>query len=72
MAGREQLTQAIRASMHEHFGINVVVDLVEPGTLPRTSSGKLSRSLSRQGYFERLARTSAPRTASGASTRKSA
>lgn len=54
-AGRERLVHDIWSLMHEHFGINVVVDLVKPGTLPRTSSGKLSRSLSRQGYFERHA-----------------
>jgi len=52
---REQLIHAIWALMHENFGINVLIDLVKPGTLPRTSSGKLSRSQSRKGYFERLA-----------------
>ena len=50
---RDELIHAIRALMHEHFGINVLIDLVKPGTLPRTSSGKLSRTLSRKGYFER-------------------
>ena len=53
-ASGAQLIGAIRAAMHEHFGISVVVDLVRPGTLPRTTSGKLSRSMSREGYFERL------------------
>ncbi len=62
---REQLTHAIWSLMHEHFGINVIVDLVKPGTLPRTSSGKLSRSLSRQGYFERLAKGREPETTAG-------
>lgn len=52
---REQLIHAIWALMHENFGINVLIDLVKPGTLPRTSSGKLSRSQSRKGYFDRLA-----------------
>ena len=51
---REDLIHSIWALMHENFGINVLIDLVKPGTLPRTSSGKLSRSLSRTGYFERL------------------
>ena len=39
--------------MHEHFGINVIIDLVRPGTLPRTSSGKLSRFQSKQAFLER-------------------
>lgn len=51
---REDLIHSIWALMHENFGINVLIDLVKPGTLPRTSSGKLSRSLSRSGYFDRL------------------
>jgi len=51
---REGLIHSIWALMHENFGINVLIDLVKPGTLPRTSSGKLSRTLSKQGYFERL------------------
>jgi len=51
----EGLIHTIWELMHENFGINVKVDLVKPGTLPRTSSGKLSRSLSRQGYFDRQA-----------------
>jgi fatty-acyl-CoA synthase len=71
-ASREALTHAIWSLMHEHFGINVEVDLVKPGTLPRTSSGKLSRSQSRQGYFERHAKRSVAQTASGASVRKTA
>lgn len=53
---RESLLQQIRSLTHENFGINVVVELVTPGTLPRTSSGKLSRTQSRKGYFERRAR----------------
>lgn len=63
---RGGLIHAIWALMHEHFGINVLIDLVKPGTLPRTSSGKLSRTLSRKGYFERCglpyAETSVSRT----------
>jgi fatty-acyl-CoA synthase len=50
---RDKLTHRITRLMHEHFGINVIIDLVRPGTLPRTSSGKLSRFQSRQGYLER-------------------
>ncbi|MBT8052689.1 MAG: fatty acyl-AMP ligase [Xanthomonadales bacterium] len=50
---RNELTHAITALMHEHFGINVIIDLVRPGTLPRTSSGKLSRFQSREAFLDR-------------------
>ena len=50
---RYLLTHAITELMHEHFGINVIIDLVRPGTLPRTSSGKLSRFQSREAFLER-------------------
>ncbi len=52
---RKDLTQRITRLMHEHFGINVIIDLVRPGTLPRTSSGKLSRFKSREAYLDRQA-----------------
>ena len=50
---RYRLTHAITELMHEHFGINIIIDLVRPGTLPRTSSGKLSRFQSREAFLER-------------------
>jgi fatty-acyl-CoA synthase len=50
---RTQMKQRITELMHEHFGINVIIDLVRPGTLPKTSSGKLSRFQSRQAFLER-------------------
>ena len=43
----------ISRSIHAHFGINVRIDLTPRGTLPRTSSGKLSRSQSKQDYLAR-------------------
>jgi fatty-acyl-CoA synthase len=52
-SARSSLSHAITELMHEHFGINVVIDLVRPGTLPRTSSGKLSRFQSREAFLER-------------------
>jgi fatty-acyl-CoA synthase len=67
---RDQLIHAIWALMHENFGINVLIDLVKPGTLPRTSSGKLSRSQSRKGYFERLAARQSDRVIPEAGSRK--
>ncbi len=50
---RDRLAHEITELMHEHFGINVVIDLAKPGTLPRTSSGKLSRFQSREAFLER-------------------
>ena len=50
---RERIVGEISRAIHEHFGINVLIDLAPRGTLPRTSSGKLSRSQSRQEYVAR-------------------
>jgi len=52
-ASRDRLSHDITKMMHEHFGINVTIDLVRPGTLPKTSSGKLSRFQSRRGFLDR-------------------
>lgn len=38
---------------HANFGIQVFVDVVEPGVLARTSSGKLSRSRTKTDFYER-------------------
>jgi fatty-acyl-CoA synthase len=67
---RDELLHASWAQMHENFGINVLIDLVKPGTLPRTSSGKLSRSQSRAGYFERLAESGQALVKPGTGNRK--
>ena len=50
---RDQLTQQISQLIHMHFGVNVIIDLVKSGSLPRTTSGKLSRFRSRDDYLER-------------------
>lgn len=50
---RAELVQRISELIHTHFGVNVVIDLVRSGSLPRTTSGKLSRFRSREDYFER-------------------
>ena len=50
---RLHIIEEISRSIHAHFGINVVIDLTPRGTLPRTSSGKLSRSQSKQDYLAR-------------------
>jgi len=50
---RQDITENISRSIHVHFGISVLIDLTPRGTLPRTSSGKLSRSQSKQDYMAR-------------------
>lgn len=50
---RLQIVEEISSSIHAHFGINVEIDLTPRGTLPRTSSGKLSRSQSKQDFLAR-------------------
>jgi fatty-acyl-CoA synthase len=50
---RQHIVEEISQSIHAHFGINVQIDLTPRGTLPRTSSGKLSRSQSKQDYLAR-------------------
>jgi len=50
---RLHIIKDISRSIHAHFGINVLIDLTPRGTLPRTSSGKLSRSQSKQDYLAR-------------------
>lgn len=50
---RQHIIADISRSIHAHFGINVLLDLAPRGTLPRTSSGKLSRSQSKQDYLAR-------------------
>jgi fatty-acyl-CoA synthase len=50
---RLHIIEEIGKSVHEHFGIHVLIDLTPRGTLPRTSSGKLSRSQSKQDYLAR-------------------
>jgi fatty-acyl-CoA synthase len=45
----DRLHEAIAAE----FGIKCLIELVPPHTLPRTSSGKLSRSIARKEFLER-------------------
>ena len=44
----DRLTRLVRIEM----GIDCYVELVPPHTLPRTSSGKLSRSKARQNFMD--------------------
>jgi fatty-acyl-CoA synthase len=50
-AERAALRDAIRSKVRSITGMNCVVELVPPRTLPRTSSGKLSRSKARTLYL---------------------
>jgi fatty-acyl-CoA synthase len=53
---RAALVQRIRGELLEELGIACLIELVPRHTLPRTSSGKLSRSATRSGYLERQAK----------------
>ncbi len=53
-ARRAALVRRMHRLIHETLGIDGVIELVPPHTLPRTSSGKLSRSAARRDYLRRL------------------
>lgn len=48
---RERLREEIRERVRSITGVNCVIELVPPRTLPRTSSGKLSRAKARSLYL---------------------
>lgn len=50
-AERQRLREAIRERVRSVTGMNCVIELVPPRTLPRTSSGKLSRAKARNLYL---------------------
>jgi fatty-acyl-CoA synthase len=52
---RAALVERLQAAILEAMGIRCAIELVPPHTLPRTSSGKLSRAGAREGYLKRLA-----------------
>ena len=54
VAEREQLMSQVQSSVYASFGVHCLVDLVPPRTLPKTSSGKLSRDAARRGFLERV------------------
>lgn len=55
---RAALVQRLQRLVYQEYGVDCLVDLVPPHTLPRTSSGKLSRSSARKDYLRRVAATS--------------
>lgn len=50
---RQSLVNRLQQMIYMAFGVNCLVELVPPHTLPRTSSGKLSRFAARQGFLKR-------------------
>jgi fatty-acyl-CoA synthase len=50
-AERARLRDAIREKVRSITGMNCIIELVPPRTLPRTSSGKLSRAKARTQYL---------------------
>lgn len=50
---RQSLTYRLQRLVYSAFGVHCLVELVSPHTLPRTSSGKLSRAAARQGFMDR-------------------
>ena len=48
------LSHRLHRKIHEELGINCLIELVPKHTLPRTSSGKLTRSAARADYLRRL------------------
>ncbi len=50
---REQLIEELKPIVYKELGIDCFVELIPPRTLPRTSSGKLSRSRAREDFLKR-------------------
>ena len=52
-AKQRELTERITSIVREELGIDCTIELVSAHTLPRTSSGKLSRAGTRRDYLKR-------------------
>jgi len=52
---RADLKDRLHGLVREEFGIDCLIELVPRNTLPRTTSGKLSRSGARKEYLKRVA-----------------
>lgn len=50
---RRKLVERLQRAIYQEMGIECHIELVAPRTLPRTSSGKLSRSRTRQDFLMR-------------------
>ena len=51
---RDDLTQRLRSRIHKELSIPCYIELIAPRTLPRTSSGKLSRSRAKADFLKRV------------------
>ena len=51
---RVRLMERLHGMVRQELGIDCFIELVPPHTLPRTSSGKLSRSGARQDFLKRV------------------
>lgn len=51
-AGRERLAAEAAGTLRARHGVEALIVLVPPGSLPHTSSGKLSRALARSRYLK--------------------
>jgi fatty-acyl-CoA synthase len=54
----EALSIRLQQAINAEFGIHCLIELVPPHTLPRTSSGKLSRSMARSDFLRRYSEQS--------------
>jgi fatty-acyl-CoA synthase len=55
-AAGSDLAVNVKSRIRREFGIDCKIELVPRHTLPRTTSGKLSRSKARQDFIQRAAR----------------
>jgi fatty-acyl-CoA synthase len=69
-APREHLRHTVHAHIKTEFGIHCNVELVDAHALPRTSSGKPSRSQARQNYLLSLRGEGPLASADGAASRR--
>ncbi|HEX2363434.1 MAG TPA: AMP-binding protein [Bradyrhizobium sp.] len=64
-AAQASLADRLRQAIYSEFGIHCLIQLVPPHTLPRTSSGKLSRSTARKEFVERFRGANLPEPGRG-------
>jgi fatty-acyl-CoA synthase len=60
---RRDLRERLQGLIQKEFGIDCLIELVPRNTLPRTTSGKLSRSGARKEYLKRIAAEQAAKPA---------
>ena len=61
-AERSDLAERVREVIRREYRIDCIIELVPRHTLPRTTSGKLSRSQARRDYLSRMADSQAVQT----------